>query len=193
MNFLAHLFLSGNDEGLLIGNFIGDFVRSREDALYPAGIQRGLKLHRKIDTFTDMHPVVVESVRLIRPYHRKYAPVILDVFYDFLLAKNWAQYSEQSLQYYTQNIYKTLEVNVGLMPPVLQQRLPLMIADDWLLRYSEWDGLEFTLSRMKLRASKPEHFDDVVAVLQQHEQALDTHFQQFFPEAIVFVQEELQK
>ncbi|MDX1940709.1 MAG: ACP phosphodiesterase [Saprospiraceae bacterium] len=187
MNFLAHLFLSCEDEELLIGNFIGDFVRSRDDAQYSAGIQRGLKLHRKIDSFTDTHPAVLESVRLLRPYHRKYAPVVLDVFYDFLLAKNWTQFSVQSLKKYTQNIYKILESNIHLMPPVLQHRLPLMIADDWLVRYGEWDGLAFTFSRMKLRASKPGHFDNVIEHLQAHLEPLDKGFQRFFPEAIQYV------
>lgn len=193
MNFLAHVFLSKDDEELMIGNFMGDFVRSREDEQYPEGIQKGLKLHRKIDAFTDTHPAVLESVRLIRPHHRKYAPVILDVFYDFLLAKNWEKYTDESLRDFTQNIYKTLERYIAIMPPVLQRRLPLMIADNWLVRYGEWSGLEFTFSRMKLRASQPKYFENAIQVLQKHELALDENFQQFFPDAIAFVTNEIKE
>lgn len=191
MNFLAHLFLSCEDEELLIGNFIGDFVRSRDDAQYSAGIQRGLKLHRKIDSFTDTHPVVLESVRLLRPYHRKYAPVVLDVFYDFLLARNWTKFSQQSLEKFTQNIYEILERNTDIMPQVLQRRLPLMIADDWLVRYGELDGIEFTFSRMKLRASKPAHFDHAVENLQKHFAPLNEGFLQFFPDILQFVKKSI--
>ena len=189
MNYLAHLFLSGNDEALQVGNFLGDFVRKVQDVQYPEGIRRGIVLHRKIDTFTDTHPVVREGVQCLRPLHRKYAPVVLDVFYDFLLAKNWDRYSAQTLPAFTQNVYKTLARHQPLMPPVLQQRLPLMIADDWLLRYCDWEGLDFVFNRMKQRASVPAHFDEVIHNLQTHLHALDTGFQQFFPELLAFAKQ----
>lgn len=171
----------------MVGNFMGDFVRGNKLEVYPEGIQRGIKLHRKIDTFTDLHPIVRLGTHLLHPAHHKYAPVILDVFYDFLLAKNWSTYSDQSLQEFTQNIYKTLERNIAWMPPSLQRRLPLMIADDWLVRYGEWSGLAFTFSRIKLRVSKPEHFDTVIESLQMLENELDKGFCQFFPDVIEFV------
>lgn len=187
MNFLAHLFLSKHDEELLIGNFIGDFVRKAEDVNYSEGIRRGLELHRKIDVFTDTHPAVRQSTRLLHERHHKYSPVLLDVYYDYLLAQNWESFSNQSLPDFTQNIYKTLEKYIRLMPPVLQHRLPLMIADDWLVRYGTFEGLDFTFSRMKRRASEPSHFDQAVDTLQLHLVPLDAHFQQFFPDAIAFV------
>ncbi len=189
MNFLAHLFLSCNDEALLVGNFMGDFVRRRQDEHFPLEIQRGLRLHRSIDQFTDQHPAVLEGVRLLRPRHRKYAPVILDVFYDYLLAKNWERYAELPLSDFTRQTYATLEQHLPIMPPVLRQRLPLMIADDWLTRYGEWEGLAFALSRIARRASQPQQFDGVIEVLQQTEAPLDEQFQRFFPDAIAFVQQ----
>jgi acyl carrier protein phosphodiesterase len=188
MNFLAHLFLSCQEEELLIGNFMGDFVRGSQLDQYPESIQAGIHLHRKIDTFTDAHPVVREGARLLRPEHSRYAPVILDVFYDFLLIKNWFRFSEESLREFTQNVYTTLERNIEKMPPALQRRVPHMIADDWLMRYGEWDGLAFAFSRMRLRVSRPAYFDQVIDSLQQHEAALDAGFQQFFPDVIAFVE-----
>jgi len=187
MNFLAHLFLSCEEEELLIGNFIGDFVRGSQLDHYPEGIQAGIWLHRKIDTFTDAHPIVREGARLLRPEHSRYAPVILDVFYDFLLIKNWSTFSDESLRKFTQNVYKTLERNMEQMPPALQRRVPHMIADDWLMRYGEWDGLAFAFNRMQLRVSRPAYFDGVTDNLKQHEATLDAGFLAFFPDVIHFV------
>ncbi len=187
MNFLAHLFLSQQEEELLVGNFLGDFVRKSADENFSMGIRRGLQLHRKIDTFTDTHPVVRESTRLLHERHHKYAPVLLDVFYDFLLAKNWTLYSGESLENYTQKVYAILESYLPIMPPVLQHRLPLMIADDWLVRYGTLEGLEFTFSRMKYRVSEPSHFDGAIGSLQMNLEQLNTGFRQFFPEMIAFV------
>lgn len=187
MNFLAHLFLSKHDEALMLGNFMGDFVRKSADVDYPEGIRRGLELHRNIDTFTDTHPLVRESTRLLHERHHKYAPVLLDVYYDYLLVKNWEVFSTQSLLDFTQNVYKILESYIEIMPPVLQQRLPLMIADDWLVRYGTFEGLEFTFSRMRLRASKPSYFDHAVETLQLHLEPLNERFLQFFPDVMEFV------
>ncbi|MFN7117421.1 MAG: ACP phosphodiesterase [Saprospiraceae bacterium] len=184
MNFLAHVFLSQHDEELLVGNFIGDFVRKSEDKNYPVGVQRGLELHRKIDAFTDNHIIVRESTRLLHERHHKYAPVLLDVYYDFLLARNWEQFSERNLQDFTQNVYTILEKYLPIMPPILQHRVPLMIADDWLVQYGKLEGLEFTFSRMKRRASEPSHFDHAVETLQIHLEPLEAGFLQFFPEAV---------
>lgn len=187
MNFLAHLFLSCENEEQLIGNYMGDFVRGSQLEQYSEEIQAGIILHRKIDAFTDVHPVVRESVRLLRPKHSRYAPVILDVFYDYLLIKNWSAFSDQSLREFTQNIYKILERHIEQMPPALQRRTPMMIADDWLMRYGEWDGLAFAFSRMRLRVSRPECFDGVIENLQRHEAALDAGFLEFFPEIMAYV------
>ncbi len=189
MNFLAHLFLSGDDTELLVGNFMGDFVRSRQDVEYTLGIQAGLKLHRHIDHFTDTHPIVRESVRLLQPLHRKYATVILDVFYDFLLTRNWALYTHKDLDAFIMHTYRTLEGYVDVMPPVLQQRLPHMIMDDWLTRYGRWDGLSIAFSQMKQKASVPEHFDHVVENLRAQLEPLDERFRQFFPDLLNHVEE----
>lgn len=188
MNFLAHLFLSKHDEELLVGNFIADFIRKSQDYLFPPGIQRGLILHRNIDTFTDNHPIVREGTKLLHERHHKYAPVLMDVYYDFLLTKNWAQFSAESLPHFTQYIYKILEAHLPIMPPVLQHRTPLMIADDWLMQYGKWEGLAFTFNRMRRRASEPSHFDFAAETLQKYLEPLEEGFLQFFPDVVEYVQ-----
>src|ERR1700741_2833759 len=103
MNFLAHIYLSGNDEDVIMGNFMGDFVTGRHYEGLNAGMIKGVELHRKIDEFTDTHPVVQQSKeRLYKNYH-KYAPVIVDIFYDHFLAANWSKYSNIELEKFTQD------------------------------------------------------------------------------------------
>src|SRR5690349_12341831 len=99
MNFLAHIFLSGDDPEIMVGNFIGDFVKGRNlDDRFSSGIVKGIELHRAIDEYTDSHPVVAQSKNRLRPKYRHYAPVIVDVFYDHFLAKNWKNYHPTSLE-----------------------------------------------------------------------------------------------
>jgi acyl carrier protein phosphodiesterase len=184
MNFLAHLFLSGNDEPLIVGNFLGDFLSNKQVATLPRPFQEGVRLHRKIDSFTDQHPMVKQSSKRLQPLHGKYAPVILDVFHDFLLAHNWGKFSPQPLGDFAYHIYLILQHHLYLMPPFLKERLPLMIADDWLVRYGTEEGLRFTFDRMKLRSSFPRFFENAVESLQKDFDALNEEFLHFFPEAV---------
>lgn len=184
MNFLAHLFLSGEDEHLLVGNFLADFIKNKEVAKLPRPLQEGVRLHRKIDDFTDHHPIVRQSVRRLRPVHGKYAPVILDVFYDYLLVKNWDRYAALPLGVFTQSVYQVLNDHLFLMPLSLQERLPRMIASDWLAQYGTEEGLRFTFSRMKLRSSFPHFFDHAVESLEAGLPHFNEEFNLFFPDAI---------
>jgi acyl carrier protein phosphodiesterase len=94
MNHLAHFVLSGGDADLAIGNFVADFITNRQLPDFSAGVQRGIWLHREIDAFTDSHPIVKQSTKRLHPFHHKYSPVIVDVYYDYLLAKNWDSFFE---------------------------------------------------------------------------------------------------
>ncbi len=116
MNFLSHLYLSGDAEGLLIGNFIADSVKGSDFLKYPEEIQKGIVLHRKIDTYTDSHPIVEESKQRLRERYKKYASVIVDVYYDHYLAVNWNAYSSESLHEYAQKTYQLIDKNKHLLP-----------------------------------------------------------------------------
>jgi len=187
MNFLAHMYLSCDQEDLLIGNFIADFVKNREVNSYPEGIRRGILLHRRIDSYTDTHPVVLRSVRRLYAAHSKYASVIVDVFYDHLLAINWEAYSDKRLVDFAEQMYRKLNKNIGFMPPVLQKRLPRMVADNWLIRYASFDGVAFTIERMKGRASKPQLLNEAVKSLIRDYDEFNAEFNLFFPDIIAFV------
>lgn len=190
MNFLAHTFLSCDDEHLLLGNFLADFLKNKEVLLLPESIQKGIFLHRKIDSFTDQHPLVKQGTRRLQARHRKYSPVIIDIFYDYLLANNWLLYTAESLEDFTQRVYKILRNNLALMPPRLQDRVANMIAHDWLMSYGRKDGLAYTFQRVQERVSKPEQFMKVMDSLDRDMEVLTTEFNAFFPEAIRFVREE---
>jgi len=117
MNFLSHLYLSGNSEGLIIGNFIADSVKGNAINDFPEEIRKGIILHRKIDTYTDSHPIVEQSKIRLREKYKKYAGVIVDIYYDHYLAINWSDYSTENFHTYTQNIYALIEQNRQHLPP----------------------------------------------------------------------------
>lgn len=188
MNFLAHLLLSCSEEELLVGNFLGDFVRNRDLPQLSAGIQRGVQLHRHIDTYTDQHAAVRQGTRLLQPAHRKYAGVILDIYFDFLLARHWAQFGPGSLREFTHRMYRVLEKYLPQCPPRVASFVPNMIADDWLMQYTHYPGLEETFRRLRRRVSQPDYFDDVVDTLRREEESLDGIFLAFFPDIIAEVQ-----
>lgn len=184
MNFLAHLYLSGDDEHLMVGNFLADFISNKAVSELPPDIQKGVQMHRQIDSFTDQHPMVKQSARRLHPSHGKYAPVILDVFHDFLLAQNWGKYAGLPLPDFAQACYEVLLKHLPIMPTLLHDRLPKMVADDWLVRYGTEDGLRFTFSRVKLRSSAPHFFENAVESLTNNYHDFNEEFNSFFPDII---------
>lgn len=157
MNHLAHCFLSLNDEDLLLGNFIGDFVKGHNWQHYPPAVQKGILLHRSIDSFTDRHAMTDRSVNRIRPFAGRYAPPFLDILYDHLLAVSWARYSGELFDNFAERTYTQLEKRASDMPPVLRERLPKMIAGKFLHGYTSRQGLEWVLERFSTRLNG--HFD----------------------------------
>ena len=190
MNFLAHLFLSCEDEARLVGNFIADFVTNRDLPRYPPAVRAGVALHRRIDHYTDNHPLVLQGARRLYPQHSKYAPVIVDVYYDHLLAIHFEAFHEAPLPAFAAGVYDILRRRREWMPPVLQERLPRMIADDWLTGYASLEGLHRAFRHMKTRASKPWRLDGAVDSLQTAYEQYETEFLQFFPEVQAFVEKE---
>ncbi|MGB0862358.1 MAG: ACP phosphodiesterase [Saprospiraceae bacterium] len=191
MNFLAHTLLAGEEEGMIVGNFIADFLRGKKQLeAMPEPIQKGIFIHRKIDAFTDKHPVVKQSYNRLKPTQGRYAGVIIDVLYDYFLVKNWSKYSSVPLDELTQTAYRHFEKHINIYPKSLQKRLPLMIADDWMVRYGELDGLRFTFSKMALRIKFPNQFHTAVDDLIRLEAELDMDFNAFFPNLVRYIEEE---
>ncbi|MDX5345995.1 MAG: ACP phosphodiesterase [Hymenobacteraceae bacterium] len=190
MNFLAHIFLSGSDEGLLLGNFIADSVKGKQALQYPERVQQGILLHRQIDFFTDTHPVVAKSKDRLRPQYRKYAGVIADIFYDHFLAANFDHFSEIQLKNYVNQVYRLFEQNQQWFPERVKHFLPYMIGQNWLEAYAGLKGIDRALSGLSRRTTFESGMDVAVQELEQHYDLYQQEFQLFFPELQAFVEEE---
>ncbi len=184
MNFLAHILLSCDNEDLLLGNFMADFLKNKEVQDYPESIQQGIFLHRKIDSFTDSHVEVRKGSKRLRPNHGKYAPVVIDILYDFVLSQNWAKYHGDDLSAFTKDVYEILERRIDDLPAKLKMRIPMMIADDFLMKYGTLDGLQFTLSMMDRRTKFHSQFTTAIAQLKEEWELFDDEFNIFFPQVI---------
>jgi len=193
MNFLAHLFLSGKDNDILIGNFIADGIRGKELDNYPTHIREGIVLHRKIDTFTDSHPIVRQTVQKLRASSGKYAPVVSDVIYDHFLAHNWSQYSSVPLDQFTQDKYTILKQNREFVPDRMRIVLSTMIRQDWLLNYAQLSGIAKTLRNMSKRVNFANNMATAIKDLEQHYTLFQYEFEAFFPQLQAYVEEEMQK
>ncbi len=183
MNFLAHLFLSGGHPEIMVGNFIGDFVRGRNIyEQFKPNIALGIELHREIDEFTDSHGVVMESKKRLRPKYRHYSPVIVDMFYDHFLAKNWQIYHSSPLDQFASEAYATLNKFEDQLPQRVQGLLPHIIRGNWLYNYSRIERIHGALSGMSSRTPYESKMDEAVLDLQKFYTEFEDEFSRFFPE-----------
>jgi acyl carrier protein phosphodiesterase len=182
MNFLAHAHLSGDDEKILVGNFIGDFVKGRQALqTYHPRIIRGIELHRTIDEFTDKHPVVTESKKRLRAKYRHYAGVIVDVFYDHFLAANWGNFHHLSLEEFAANTYRIVQKHDEILPGGVRYMMPYMISGNWLVSYARVEGIHRALSGMARRTSHESHMERAVEDLRKDYDLFLAEFNLFFP------------
>jgi acyl carrier protein phosphodiesterase len=187
MNFLAHIYLSGDSKEIIIGNFIADGVRLKDHSSFSPGILKGIKLHHKIDEFTDSHPIVTLSKNRLRPKYGKYASVIVDIFYDHFLAVNWSHYSRIPLPEYAENVYLLMTENLMALPARVHHFLPYMISGNWLANYAYIEGIESTLLGMSRRASFESGMELAIEDLKRDYDLYQKEFLTFFPELQQFV------
>ncbi|HAH33367.1 MAG TPA: DUF479 domain-containing protein [Flavobacteriaceae bacterium] len=186
MNFLAHIYLSGEDEGVTIGNFIADSIKGKKYLNYSEDLQKGILLHRSIDTFTDQHPLVRQSTKRLHENHGHYSGVIVDIFYDHFLAKNWEQYHPAPLSEYVSQFYKLLETNLEVLPPNIQNMLPIMKSNNWLLSYATTRGINTILEQMSRRVKHKNSMHIATADLEKHYTEFEKDFSIFFEELRAF-------
>jgi acyl carrier protein phosphodiesterase len=148
MNFLAHIYLSGDNDLIKIGNFMADGIRGKQFETYPPEIQKGIILHRFIDTYTDAHFVFRKSTKRLHEKYHHYAGVIVDVFYDHFLAKNWKNYSDESLVDFTNRFYQSLSDNYDFLSERTKGMMPYMIERNWLVSYQTVEGISKILTQM---------------------------------------------
>lgn len=181
MNFLAHIYLSGDDEELILGNFIADSIKGKRYLHFPPGIQKGILLHRSIDHFTDTHPIVRKSSSKLHKNYSHYSGVIVDIFYDHFLASNWEKYSRVPLENFVADFYMLLQKNYDLLPAPIQNFLPYMVAENWLLSYANIPGISRILYQMNIRTKNIVQMDRAVNELEEHYYEFEKEFSEFFP------------
>lgn len=191
MNFLAHIYLSGNNNFMKIGGFMADGVRGKDYEHFPDDIRKGILLHRAIDTFTDAHAVFRISKHRLHERYGHYSGVIIDVFYDHFLAKNWQDYSDEKLDVFVQNFYQSLEDNFDMLTPKVQNMLPHMERGNWLWNYQFVDGIGTILSQMDRRTKNTSKMGESVQELEQFYKEFEQEFTLFFKELREFVAEKI--
>ncbi|MEM9136901.1 MAG: ACP phosphodiesterase [Cyanobacteria bacterium P01_F01_bin.42] len=181
MNFLAHLYLCDCTDGSRLGALYGDFMRGCSIEQFSPEIRHGIRLHQFIDTFTDDHPVFRRSKGRIAPERRRYAGVLIDIFYDHFLALDWSDYSTQPLPQFTQSVYCLLEANADSLPERLRRIAPVLIREDWLTSYGTEAGLCRTFQGLSRRIRRENLVDQSLEDLEASRTLLHQDFCQFFP------------
>ncbi len=182
MNFLAHILLSGSDDDILVGNFMGDFVKGSQWKALPERVAQGALLHRFIDFQADVHPISVELRTHLHPVVGKYASVALDMLFDHLLASDFERYAAQSLSSFVEPTYLRLQSKTHLMPPPCRYLFERMKADDWLSSYATYNGLEHAMLRLERRIGRQVGFEHLREVFETEEVHFMNGFQLIFPE-----------
>ncbi len=191
MNFLAHLYLSGDDDALKTGNFIADSVRKKQWSSFPPRVITGIKLHHSIDDFTDHHPVVAQSKARLRETQSKYAPVVVDIVYDHFLSANFTEFAGVAIETYAEETYALFQRQFTHLPKGIQYMLPYMIKHNWLVAYGNREGLQQVFNGMSRRASFANSMAAAVDDLYAQYAALEQDFRSFFPELQQHVKEYL--
>lgn len=187
MNILAHIYLSGNDDLVKIGNFIGDYIKGRRYLNYREPIQKGILLHRSIDSFTDHHRKPKKVKKLLRPGYHKYSGIVVDIFYDHFLTVNWQEFSHIPLTRFVEDFHQVLRNKFQILPAPVQSFVPRMIESKRLLSYGEMEGVRKALKVMARYTSLPDETDYAMRILSEHYDHFADNFFSFFPQLIEHV------
>ncbi len=192
MNYLAHIFLSGNSRKLQLGNFIGDAVKGSAYKNYPTAIAKGILLHRAIDSYTDCHPSVSETIRTLRPHFGRYSGIVLDIYFDYLLASRFSEFTDISLKRYARRFYLTLISNYRHLPERIKSFMWHLIGTNRLARYATLDGIRDSLKIMINVHRIDISVDKAIDYLSENEVALWNVFLPFFRELQIYCNDYLE-
>jgi len=180
MNFLAHIYLSGDNEDIKFGNYIGDFVKGKKFKKYNDEIMKGILLHRKIDSYTDKHPIVHESIVRMRPAYGKYAGVVIDILYDHFLAKNWSNYSSEKLESFVVDFHYTVLERLGKLPRKARRFTFPFLKKKRLLCYANLTCFKEVLQKMAIYTSMPDNVDEAMKIINDNYNLFEKEFIAFF-------------
>lgn len=182
MNYLAHAYLSKDDEGLLIGNFIADHLRGNNFDHLSSDIIKGIQLHRQIDSFTDNHVTFKKSKRVFYKGFEKYSGILVDIYFDHLLASNFEHYSKKSLNQFTQDVYSVYQNNTHYLPETSNKFLGYVLKNDIYKAYGQIEGIEKVLFHLSHRINHGKMLNESIVVFNQEKAELEGNFNSFFEE-----------
>jgi acyl carrier protein phosphodiesterase len=191
MNFLAHIYLSGENDLIKIGNFMADGIRGKQFEHFPEDVQKGILLHRFIDTYTDSHDIFRTSTKRLHDRYHHYAGVIVDIVYDHFLAKNWTKYSDEELELFVKRFYHSLHDNYDILTEKTQGLMPYMIERNWLVSYRTTEGIQHILTQMDRRSKNISQMQFAVEELIEFYDEFEEEFTLFFEEMRVKAKEKL--
>ena len=187
MNFLAHAYFANGDAERIVGQFCGDFVRGSDLSAYSPSIQRGIRMHRQIDAFTDRHPAVLGVRPLFQPPLRRLAGVITDVVYDHCLAIQWADHSNRDFKHYIEEVNTALIDHKAIVPKRMQGFIDFMIEHRVLQANEHFAGVEVTLNRLAARSKAFAPLENSGLIAGANMVALQQSFDDFFPQLCSYV------
>jgi acyl carrier protein phosphodiesterase len=184
MNFLAHAYLSFNNDQLLTGNMIADAVKGNDAKNFPEGITKGIHLHRNIDGYTDQHELVKQTRKIFYPVIKHYSLVISDVIYDHFLGVNWNEFSNETLLNFSLRSYADLDKNIQYIPEKFARIFPYMKEDNWFTMYATHEGIHGTIERLSWRSKAFVWSRETIDIFEKNYKELEKHFLEFFPQLV---------
>ena len=184
MNYLAHSLFTDSDELLVVGQYCGDFVRGGNLQGFPPRVRDGISLHRRIDSYTDSHPVNLQARNLFSKPYRRFAGIITDVLYDHFLAQNWQEFSDISLQSHAEFVYGAQQNHFDLLPPDLQRFATMVIERNALVSYLDITTVEQVLERISRRSPRFQTLATASGPMRDNYQQLRGCFDDFFPDLV---------
>jgi acyl carrier protein phosphodiesterase len=192
MNLLAHVLLSPDVPGVLVGNLVADWVKGRARKALPAGVRQGMELHGRIDAFTDGHAVVGRCAELLAPNWGRYAPILVDMFFDHVLSVEWGRWCARGREEVIAGAYAALREHLEMLPERARWAACALLADDWLTAYGTLDGMGACLTRMSVRLNMRGHDIELAPAVRDfvaHRDAIQVGFGEFFPELKKYVEQ----
>jgi len=186
MNYLAHAFLADTGDEFLIGSLLGDLVKGKPQNRYNHDILEGIIFHRKVDTYADHHRMTLASKKLFSGPQRRYAGIILDIFYDHFLSKHWKRYGNKELTDFTARVYAILQNHYVILPKRLKEALPRMVEQNWLASYVDLAGVEITLERISRRLRNGTNLRDSIEEIKIRYDSLEKNSHVFFQDLISY-------
>lgn len=187
MNFLAHVFLSEHDFELALGNLIADQIKGKGFDQFSPKVKAGILLHRKIDDYTDHHPAFRSCVKKLFPRYRHYSRVLVDMFFDHFLAKNWQQYHNQKLTDFTTRFYYFLLKKEYSIPDHCNQFISHLVKYKWFESYQTIEGLKKILTQMESRTQFESNLSKGCEDLVNDYFFYESHFSYFLPNIIDYL------